>query len=570
MRTTLIGITALGLLCPGPLSVFAQNCTPAPAGLVSWWKGDGNALDSVGTNYGVIFDGITFTNAEVGKGFVISGSGDDYVELPTNLFPVPTTGTGNAPFTFEVWFKTASGGVILGQQDAHPFNTVSGNVPGLYVATNGLLYAQMFWNAFIQLATTNAVNDNRFHHAAVTYDGAQEILYLDGAAKVSVPYVQQAYATTYYYQLGTGWSDGWDDTPGGWYPFAGIIDEASFYNRALTPVEVAEIYSAGSSGKCAPVMGPALLHRYSFNSKVGSRSVVDSSSGANGQLFFFSSTAPYTNGAPDGSGFTGTGQLSLGGTNGYVLLPPGLISSLSNLTVEAWITWNGPSTSVWQRICDFGFSDRGTNASGTGTNYMILCPARGGTDLPGFEETTVNPFGSIQDTNSLILMADTSLPVGQEVFLAATYDPLGGTSQFFVNGRMVNAASGTFNALQKFADYNNWLGRSQWERDPFFNGAYDEFRIWEGILSPQDIARHYAGGPDELFLTRPLLSIARLGANVVLSWPTNQNAVFGLQASAGLSPVNWLAVTNAVTVSNSVFQVTLPVQGARTFYRLSH
>ena len=42
---------------------------------------------------------------------------------------------------------------------------------------------------------------------------------------------------------------------GGGFPirfFHGLIDEVSFYNRALTAAEVQSIYAAGSAGKCAP------------------------------------------------------------------------------------------------------------------------------------------------------------------------------------------------------------------------------------------------------------------------------------------------------------------------------
>jgi hypothetical protein len=35
--------------------------------------------------------------------------------------------------------------------------------------------------------------------------------------------------------------------------FAGLIDELSIYNRALSDSEIAAIYNAGSSGKCAAV-----------------------------------------------------------------------------------------------------------------------------------------------------------------------------------------------------------------------------------------------------------------------------------------------------------------------------
>ena len=38
----------------------AQECFPAPDGLVAWWPGDGNAIDVQGGNDGTLTNGATF------------------------------------------------------------------------------------------------------------------------------------------------------------------------------------------------------------------------------------------------------------------------------------------------------------------------------------------------------------------------------------------------------------------------------------------------------------------------------------------------------------------------------
>lgn len=548
----------------------STGCIPPPDGLLAWWRGESTTLDNAGTNHASNVGGVGFSTAEVGRGFLISGTGDDYVQLPTNIFPVPTTGEGFAPFSFEVWFQTTYSGVILGQQDSAPFTPpTNGNVPALYIGTNGTLYASLFWGGGLQLQSALPVNDGRFHHAVITFDGSSEALYLDGSWLASTPFVQQGYADNYSYQLGTGWSDEWPGAPGGWFPFKGIIDEASLYSRALVPAEIKALFDAGNAGKCAGAGGPVLLHRYSFNSAVGSRVVSDSVGGANGILYNYSSTAPFTNGFPDGSSFF-NGTLSLNGGNAYVKLPPGLISSLSNVTFEAWIIWRGTSsTNVWQRIFDFGFSDAGTNASGFGTNYLMLTPSRGGTEAFSFEETSVNPFGSVQDTNALILNGAGPLPIGRGVFLAVTYDPIAGQSRLYLDGLLAASASGAFNPLSKIVDRNNWLGRSQWQRDPFFDGIYEEFRIWEGILGPADIANHFASGPDQPFMTpRPWLQLERAGNAVTVSWPTNNAGGFQLETATSIQNPSWVPVTNTPGTLNSSFRVTLPVGASAALFRL--
>lgn len=560
-----------GLWIASAFFACAQTCTPPPAGLVHWWRGEGDGFDAVGIDDGILIGGVQFTTGKVGTGFLISGSGDDYIALPQNLFPVPAVGEGNTPFSFEVWFETSSNGVILGQQDQAPFNSqLGGNVPALYVGTNGLLYAELFWSTAPQLITSGVVNDGTFHHVVVTYDGAVETLYLDGASIGSTALTQEGYASSYYYQLGTGYTGGWDGTTGNWFPFAGVIDEPSVYNRALSAGEVAALFNAGNGGKCAPPEpGLVLRHRYSFDGSPSSLVVTDSIRGANGILLSGSQGFPYTNGVPDGSGFSGNGTLDLQGSSGCVLLPPRPISVLSNFTIETWITWNGPGTSVWQRVFDFGISDRGTNANGLGTNYVIFTPAVGGTDLPGFEETTVNPFGNIEDPDALILTANALFPIGQEVYVAMTYDPGGGFARLYLNGALVASASGALNPTSRFTDYTSWLGRSQWDRDPYFNGSYDELRIWQGILSDQDIAGHYAAGPNQQFATfRPSLTIVRTGNGVMLSWRGDGTTTQQLQSTTTLSPAQWLEVTNDVSFTNGIYTVVLPASAASGFYRL--
>ncbi len=50
------------LLAPAfPFRCAAQtNCTPAPPGLVSWWRAEGNALDWVGGNNGTLEGDATY------------------------------------------------------------------------------------------------------------------------------------------------------------------------------------------------------------------------------------------------------------------------------------------------------------------------------------------------------------------------------------------------------------------------------------------------------------------------------------------------------------------------------
>ena len=114
-------------------------------------------------------------------------------------------------------------------------------------------------------------------------------------------------------------------------------------------------------------------------------------------------------------------------------------------------------------------------------------------------------------------------------------------------------------------DINNWLGRSQWN-DPYFNGQFEEFRIYNGALTDLDIATSYAAGPDALYAGAPSLAALRNGAMVTLSWPLSAPG-FALESSPNLFSA-WSTVTNPVALSNGQHLVTVPLGGTNAFYRL--
>jgi hypothetical protein len=84
--------------------IVPQPCYAPPSGLLAWWRGEGNAADSFGTNNGAATGGLTYGSGEVGQGFIFDGSTGS-VEIPanTNL----NVGVGNG-FTVEAWINPTS------------------------------------------------------------------------------------------------------------------------------------------------------------------------------------------------------------------------------------------------------------------------------------------------------------------------------------------------------------------------------------------------------------------------------------------------------------------------------
>ena len=83
-NTSLIVIPLILTNLAGPtLSGHAQPCSPPPAGLVSWWPLDGNALDAKGGNSGVLSGGPVFTSGKVGQAMIFDFS-NDHVRVPAS------------------------------------------------------------------------------------------------------------------------------------------------------------------------------------------------------------------------------------------------------------------------------------------------------------------------------------------------------------------------------------------------------------------------------------------------------------------------------------------------------
>jgi Concanavalin A-like lectin/glucanases superfamily len=187
--------------------------TSAAAGnLIAFNIGQGVVVQGNSTTSNQITANRIFANDNLGD---LQFDGMSYVSLPDGLLD----GLGNEE-TIEAWFKTTSGGVILGYQGSpadSPGQPAAG-VPILYVGTDGMLHAS-FPIASL-LVSDVVVNDGAWHSVALVLDGGSDMesLYLDGQLVAS----GFAYSYDYGYsfdQIGTGYSAYYPAAPAGWYGF---------------------------------------------------------------------------------------------------------------------------------------------------------------------------------------------------------------------------------------------------------------------------------------------------------------------------------------------------------------
>lgn len=161
--------------------------------------------------------------------------------------------------------------------------------------------------------------------------------------------------------------------------------------------------------------------------------------------------------------------LALNGSNGYLSLPTGLVEDLGDCTIAMWVYWNSAATNT--RIFDFGNSD---------IAYMCLIPKDSG-GVMRFSVTGTTYFGEQTIAHTA------ALPVGSWTHVAVTLKGKLGT--LYVNGVSVGSnAAVDLAPFQLGSTHQNWLGRSQYSADPYFNGKMQDVRIYSGALSASEVA----------------------------------------------------------------------------------
>ena len=121
----------------------------------------------------------------------------------------------------------------------------------------------------------------------------------------------------------------------------------------------------------------------------------------------------------------------------------------------------------------------------------------------------------------------------------------GSTGVLYMNGVPVvtNTYAVTLTPSGLGSTANNYLGKSQYS-DPYFDGLFDEFRIYGVALSAGEIAATDALGPDQMLSTnRPSMGMTMAGNAPTLSWPL-ASAGFTLQSRTNLVLGNWVNVTS--------------------------
>lgn len=218
----------------------------------------------------------------------------------------------------------------------------------------------------------------------------------------------------------------------------------------------------------------SLIHRYSFD---GSGTVAtDSVGGQDGTIV--------------GASLTGTGTLTTNGTDvQFVDLPNRIISSLTDVTIVTWTNW--VDGAAYGRVFDFGISDTQVEGQrGAGRSYVAVMPKTGFDNqakpglggeikVPGFDTVTLASTENMKNRAAQVSL----------VFRG------GVSAALYIDGNLL-AIQPTAITLADIDDRNNWIGQSQYQSNPPYQGGFEEFRIYNAALDACQLHTLLVRGPE--------------------------------------------------------------------------
>ncbi|WP_437591583.1 LamG domain-containing protein [Sorangium sp. So ce1000] len=233
---------------------------------------------------------------------------------------------------------------------------------------------------------------------------------------------------------------------------------------------------AGSGAAPCDVL-PSPAHRYTFDG--AGTTVADTAGGADGEIL-------------GGASLDGGGALTLDGEDDYVDLPAGLLAGLRDVTVMVWVARDGGG--AYLRIVDFGIGSTGENPvegdASVGRSYLVITPST------GFDARGIAALASDSGAEGQVqVTTEPTLDDAEIHQVAVVFDGAAATLALYLDGALLGSTPVGF-PLSAIQDVNNWLGRSQFDQDPYFGGRYDELRLYREALPACAIEAAWRAGPD--------------------------------------------------------------------------
>jgi hypothetical protein len=189
-----------------------------------------------------------------------------------------------------------------------------------------------------------------------------------------------------------------------------------------------------------------------------------------------------------GAALAGSGELNLDGDDDYVDLPNGILTGLDEVTVVVWLRYLGGA--AYTRIFDFGIGSDGEDpAEGlntTGRTYLAATP------WTGFRPDELAALIKGRDSGGEI-PAPTDVELDDALHMVSVSASLE-TLDLFLDGALIGRVRSAV-PLSSIENVNNWLGRSQYDQDPYLHAAYAGVQVYGRALDECAIQALHARGP---------------------------------------------------------------------------
>jgi RNA polymerase sigma factor (sigma-70 family) len=230
-----------GMITSSVARLTLSTCALIPRGLISWWSAEGTATDRFSGQHGERLPGTSFAPGRVGRALLFQGDAAG-VRIPAT----PTLNIGSdGNFTVEMWIKPE---VVAGKIPLVGWNSDTEYGANLSIV-NGRLYASVrdkTGNPHQIVSRGAVVTAGAWSHIALAFDGRSGRMRLHANGDIVADAQTEPFHPRTQFDLEFGRRREGRLV----FHYAGLMDEITLYNRALTREEIASIADAGGAGKC--------------------------------------------------------------------------------------------------------------------------------------------------------------------------------------------------------------------------------------------------------------------------------------------------------------------------------
>jgi len=209
-------------------------------------------------------------------------------------------------------------------------------------------------------------------------------------------------------------------------------------------------------------------------------------------------------------GIIGDGCVYFNGKDSYVEYPRNKVYFNGDYSISIWCKM--VTADLWVRILDF---NQDKPQVGNSVTWLIGRSHQQGTHDMWFDQwvtykgIAVESIPDIMQQNPANAYLHYNIVPNEWAHYVITYNskaknpngivknrkgeevPLEGIVTLYVNGKKVGTNDFCLKP-QNAPTLANWLGRSRFAPDPYYNGYMDDFRIYNRILSPKEIQKLYS------------------------------------------------------------------------------